>query len=404
MRPDLKDIISKEEALNRIFSGWNPQAAQETVSITDAAGRILAQDQYARCNLPVVRASMMDGIAVKSERFAHGTPDTSGWRPGVDYIRADTGDDFDDAYDAVIAIENVTFLENGGITLPENINARAGFNVKPCGADVKEGSLLAKKGRLLQAQDLAAIAMGGIAEVPVFKKPGVAFLPTGTELIPVGQPLHRGQNYDTNSIMIRQMLLDMGAEPVMHPPVPDQPEKIQEAFDSLIAQADIVLIGAGTSKGSEDYSFRLLEEKGALLFHGVAAVPGRPMSAAIFGEKLVVNLSGPSFAAFYSMDWAVRAIVARFFGMTPPVREKITAVLTERLQMPPFFSLMASLRVEKTEDGRYLATPVVLRGPKAAGSAAALTADGIYITTPGERAREAGETIEIELLRNRSEI
>lgn len=404
MRPDLADYISKEEALERIFSNWNPKGEWENVQIQDAAGRILAEDQYSLCNLPVVRASTMDGIAVQSVRFENGTPDTSNWVYGVDYVRADTGDDFDDAFDAVIAIENVTFLENGGIALPEKINARAGFNVKPCGEDVRKGSLLSKRGTLLKAQDLAAIAMGGIAEVPVIRKPRVAFLPTGTELIQAGQPLMRGQNYDTNSIMIRQMLLDMGAEPVMHPPVPDVPEKIREAFDQLLQQSDIVLIGAGTSKGSEDHSYKLLEQEGKLLFHGIKAVPGRPMSAAIFGEKLVINLSGPSYAAFYTMDWAVRAFICRFLGIAQPVRETVTATLTERFQMPPFFSLMASMHVEKTSEGTYLATPLVLRGSKSAGSAAALTANGVYITSLGETAHSAGEQIEVELLRNRSEL
>lgn len=404
MKPDLSNLISKEEALSRIFLNWIPKPEQEMISVERAAGRVLAQDQFSLCNIPVVRASMMDGIAVKSERFADGMPDTSQWVLGVDYVRADTGDDFDDAFDAVIAIENVTFPEKGGIALTENTNVRAGANVKPCGADVKKGSLLVKKGTILRAQDLAAIAMGGIAKVPVVARPKVAFLPTGSELISIGEPIERGQNYETNGIMIRQMLLEMGAEPVFHPAVLDQPEMIKKALEELLYEADIVLIGGGTSKGSEDYSFRLLEQEGNLLFHGVAAVPGRPMSAAIFQEKLVINLSGPSFAAFHSMDWVVRAVVCRWLEVPLPVREKVMAVLTEPFQAPPFLSLMASFHVERTEDGIYRATPLALRGPKAAGSAAVLTANGVYITSVGEKPRQVGEWIEIELLRDRGSL
>ena len=122
------------------------------------------------------------------------------------------------------------------------------------------------------------------------------------------------------------------------------------------------------------------------------------MSAAVIDGKLVINLSGPTFAAFYSMDWAVRDAVSRFLGIAPQKRTVVSAALTESLQVPPFFSLMVSLHLEKQADGTYTATPVVLRGPRAAGTAAALTANGVYVTTLGEKAHTAGETILAELL------
>ena len=255
-------LIRKEDALELLFSKWEPKRQTERVSVTQAAGRILAEDIFAAYNLPVVRASRMDGIAVHSSVFANGKPDTSGWKPGVDYIRADTGDDFDDAYDAVIAIEQVTFLPEGGLRLSDDVQVSAGSCVKPCGADLKQGSLIAKAGTVLHAQTLAAAAMSGVAELTVVKKPQVAFIPTGSELVKVGSALKRGQNFDTNSILVQQMLQDMGAEPILHPIVPDDPNAIRAALESVWEQSDIVLINAGTSKGGEDYSFRILEEAG----------------------------------------------------------------------------------------------------------------------------------------------
>lgn len=404
MRPDIEKLISKQSALDLLFARWFPEAGIETVPLTEAAGRILAQDQFARYDLPVVRASTMDGVAVKSERFLEGMPDTSDWKMGVDFVRADTGDDFDDAFDTVIAIENVELLPGGGIRFPKPVNARRGFNVKGKGTDLQAGALLAPKGTRLTAQALGAIAMGGNAEVPVFRKPRVAFLPTGNELVPPGAVLNRGQNFDTNSLMVSNMLQEMGAEPLLHPILRDDPDALREALTRVLPDSDIVLMNAGTSKGSEDYCCHLLEEAGEVLFQGVAAVPGRPMSMAFIQGKPVVNLSGPSFAAFYSVDWAVRAMICRFLGVPVPVRETVEATLTETLQTPPFFALMAAFRVEVGRDGGYLATPLSLRGPKAAGSAAALLADGVYITTPGEPPLKAGSTITIELLKNRAEL
>ncbi len=407
MRSDLKDLISKEEALQRIFAAWTPSRETEILPITEANGRVLAEDQFAGYDLPVVRASQMDGVAVDSARFSDGVPDTSDWKPGVDYVRADTGDDFPNAFDAVIAVENVTFLENGGLRLPEKVNASKGFNVKPRGADVRKGSLVCEKGRLLHAAELAAIAMGGNSTVPVIKKPRVAFLPTGSELVPVDCAPERGQNIDTNSIMVCQMLRDMGAEPVLHAIVKDDRECLREAMEELLPQCDILLVNAGTSKGGEDYCAGLIGSLGESLFHGVAAVPGRPISAAMVNGKPVLNLAGPSFAAFYNMDWAVRPMICRMLGVPVPERVHVQAVLKQPLQMPPFFSLMAAIRLEKAGEGSaapYVATPLSLRGPNAVGSAAALTADAVYVSALGERAHPAGEVIEVELLRNPAEL
>jgi len=400
MRPDLKNLTPKSTALEHMFDAWQPKAVIEQIPLAEAKGRILAEDIFAKYNLPVVRASTMDGVAVKSEAFADGMPDTSGWKQGVDFVRADTGDDFDDRFDAVIAIENVVLTEDGKLSFTGKVNGSKGFNVKPCGADMKAGSMILKKGTLLRPQDLAVLAMGGHEEIPVRKKPAVSFIPTGSELVPAGTAPSRGQNIDSNSILARELLPDMGAEPLLHPIVADDPESLERALDEMLPQSDMVLLNAGTSKGSEDYCASLLKKRGEIIFQGVAAVPGRPMTAAIIEGKPVINLSGPSFAAFYSMDWMIRALICRYLNRPLPLRETVKATLTDGFTPPPFFSLMATFRLERGTDGNYLATPLALRGPKSAGNAAIMTANGVYVTTVGEGSFHAGDEIEIELMCN----
>lgn len=399
MKPEWKDLITKEAALDRLFGAWSPEYRTEQVPLWDGAGRVLAEDQLAGYDLPVVRASTMDGIAVMSERFAGGMPDTSDWRLGRDYVRADTGDDFDDRFDAVIAIEDVSFPEGGGIRLADGVKVFGGCNVKPRGADVRKGSLLAKRGTVLTPSDLAAIAMGGTDRIPVVVRPRVGFLPTGNELVAPSAPLSRGQNFDANSYLAHAMLRELGAEPVLHPIVRDDPEELRAAFRSLLDRCDVVLVNAGTSKGGEDYCHTLLEQAGELLFHGVAAVPGRPMSMAVVEGKPVVNLSGPTFAAFYSMDWAVRAILCRMLDIPLTKRPAVKATLAAPLQVPPFLSVMTALRLERGRDGGWLAYPIALRGPKAAGTAAVLTADAVYVSAVGEQSHTAGEALEAVLIR-----
>ncbi|MBO4677377.1 MAG: molybdopterin molybdotransferase MoeA [Oscillospiraceae bacterium] len=403
MKSDFSNHIPKQTALDRLFAKWKPTPETVTVPVGDCAGRVLAEDTFAKYDLPVVRASAMDGIAVHSALFADGLPDTSGWRLGVDYIRADTGDDFDDAYDAVIPIENVTVLPEGGIALDPDTEVRPGSNVRPCGSTVRKDTPLVKAGTRLSPLDMTAIAMGGYGEVKVLRRPRVAFIPSGSELVPVGSELKRGQNFDTNSLLIRELLVRMGAEPIMHPIVKDDPAALRQAVEELLPRCDILLLGAGTSKGGEDYGTGIIAEFGEPLFHGVAAVPGRPMSMAVGGGKALVNLSGPTFAAFYSMEWAVRAMVCHFLGQKLYQRTKIRARLTEDLRTPPMFSSLNAFHVTRDGEG-YLATLAALRGPNSRGQAAVLTADAIYASVPGEKPRRAGEEIELELLRNAAQL
>lgn len=214
-------MISKEEALARLAAAWNPTPRPEWVPLGQACGRILAEPALARHSLPVVRAALMDGVALASGEFAHGRPDTASWKEGVQYARADMGDDFDDRFDACIPVEQVTFLEDGGLALAEEAAITPGTGIRERGTTVLEGQLLLSAGLKITPVDLGVLAMGGIESVPVRKRPVVAILPTGSELVPRGSPPARGQTLDSNSIMLEHMLLEMGAETICYPIVKD---------------------------------------------------------------------------------------------------------------------------------------------------------------------------------------
>lgn len=126
----------------QIAAAWTPEQKTEQVRVEDAVGRVAAEDVYSLYDLPVLRASSMDGISVKSSMFGSGISRTEEWRHGVEYARADTGDDFPDRYDAVIPIEQVTILENGGIRLAEDVQVREGMNIRPRGSMLAKGDLL----------------------------------------------------------------------------------------------------------------------------------------------------------------------------------------------------------------------------------------------------------------------
>ena len=398
MKPQQNSLISKEEALHRIFSIWSPIPETEEIPLQEAEGRVLAQTLSARYNLPVVRASAMDGAAIRYADVKDGLPEASFWKPGETYVRADTGDDFPDAYDTVIAIEQAAVQPDGSIVFAEGLEIKEGMNVNPSGSQLRQGDTVGLQGTILTALDLAAAGMGGYSTVPVYRKPRVAFVPTGSELIPIGSIPERGQNFDTNSLMASRMIREMGGEPVLRTITRDDPVQVQAVLSSLLEEADIVILNAGTSKGREDYCGQLLDQSGAL-FHGVAAVPGRPMSAAVISGKPVLNISGPALAAFYSMEWMVKSLVCRYYGIPVPQRPTAQVTLTDTLHCPPPMSLLCMLSVSTGADGSLQAKPLSMRGPHSVRSGALLTANAMYMTTPGEPVHQAGETITVQLLR-----
>ena len=353
--------IPRQEAMEKLFELWQIAQKSEPVLLEASCGRITAEPVYARLTLPVVRSSKGDGIAVRSRDFAGGLPDTSAWAAGKDYVRADTGDDFDDAFDAVIIIEDVQFNEKGGFSLPPDIQVSSGMNIRSRGGMVFEGELLLKKGVPIRSYDLGTLSTGGIQQVMVVKKPVVAFIPTGNELVPHGTEPQRGENVDSNSVMIQAMLKEMGAEPLMMPPVKDCPDLIRQSFNQAMEIADVVIINGGSSKGAEDYNARLVAEAGTIICNGIKSAPGRPILIALVNGKPVVNLPGPMIAAYYGMDWCIRGIVCRALGIPLPERRTVQAVLTEDIftvhHLPDDFEFLCRLQLSRTESG-FRAWPV----------------------------------------------
>lgn len=391
----MSPLPTRAHVLETLFQRWAPIARSETIPTIQALGRVPVQDLYAQVSIPVVRAAAMDGVAVASSRFCAGIPDMSHWKVGEDFCRADTGDDFDDRFDAVIPIEQVEFPPEGGLRLHDISSVQPGDRVRPCGSTIREGQLLVPKHRQLRPFDLASLAMGGIDQVEVFAKPKVAFLPTGSELIPLGATVKRGCNIDSNSILAHNFLREMGAEPLCYPIVPDRPENVAAALDRALEDADVVLLNGGSSKGEEDFNARLLEERGSALFHWVAAAPGKPMCVALIGNKPVINLPGPPLAVLYGMDWCIRAIVHRLLHTPLPRRQTVPATLTEPIQAPSDMEILCMMELWHTPSG-YQAKQKPWRGGSVAD---ALGAGAIFITELGRGSYQPGETLEVTLLR-----
>lgn len=355
---DFNNLPTRCSVLKKLFLSWIPSVSIENILVSQSIGRITAQSVYSKNTLPVVRNSMSDGVAVSAARFASGIPDTTHWKEGVDYARADTGDDFDDRFDAVIVIENIQFTDNGGIKISDAIKGvKPGDKVRVAGDTIKTGELLIAAGVPIRPIDLSLLVMGGIETIDVIKKPLVSFIPTGSELVAPGTVPKRGQNIDTNSIFVKHMLIEMGAQPLCYSIVKDHQEQLAHTLDDALQKSDIVIINGGSSKGAEDFNARLLKERGTIICHGVAAAPGKPMCIAIIDDKVVINLPGPLAAAFYGVQWCVSAVVYHYLGIPAPQRQQLEARMSKDVRFPAHMEILGKVTVTKNKQGFYDATP-----------------------------------------------
>ncbi|MCI2241637.1 molybdopterin molybdotransferase MoeA [Adlercreutzia faecimuris] len=393
MKFDIDAALTRDEALGALTSRWSPRLCEEAVPAARACGRVLARDCHARYDLPRHRVSSFDGIAVRSTDFADGMPDTAGWKLGRDYVRADTGDDFPDEFDAVVAIEDVELREDGSVAVDPGVEVRPGLAVKPAGATMADGELLYRGGTLLTPEAIALLAAGGWAEVPVLRRLRVGYVPTGTELVSVGVEPTRGQNVQTNSLALGAYCAQWGADLVAYDIVADDRDALAAALDRALAECDLVLVNGGSSRGSEDFNSELLAERASFFAHGVRAVPGRPIGLAIVGGKPAVNVPGPMIAALLAADWLVHGLVCHGYGQPLPRRVAVPAVLDAPLGARPGFEQLARL-VLAEHDGVLHAAPV----PAGATLAQNVGAVNGFVAVPAGERWETGSMVDVEVL------
>ena len=386
---------TRKEVMEKLYEILDSNCKVEEVNVSEALGRVAAEDIVSVHNVPLVRASYLDGVAVKSDRFKDGMPDTSTWVKGLDFIRADTGDDFSDEYDAVIRIECVDIKDDGSLEILDDIEVKPGLGIRGAGTIIKEGELLVKKGTPLRSVELSAIVMGGVTTVSVYKKPVVAFIPTGDELIAPGEAIERGKTVDSNSILIESRLREFGAKALMYPIVKDNKKDLETTLKDALTKADMVLINGGSSLGSEDFNAVLIEEMGDVVAHGVLAAPGKPCCVGVIDGKPAINIPGPPAALFYVSDWLVRGLVRYMTGLKKPVKHTVKALLKEDINTPFNVEVMCKMNTVRNEDGSYSTRQIPFKGSSVSEI---LCSNSCYITKPGTDGNKAGEYIDVEIL------
>ena len=397
--------VPLDEATQRFFGalervGALPLMRGESVPLAQAQGRITGKPVWAAVSSPHYDAVAMDGAAVRSADTVSAT-ETSPVRLtiGRQAVWVDTGDPMPPGYDAVIMIEHLHRVDANAV---EAMAPVAPWQyVRPMGEDIVATEMILPENHRLGPVDLGACAASGATELVVRRRPRVAIIPTGKELVPVGSvSLKPGDVVEFNSLMLAGLIHDWGGESKTLPPVTDDPVLIQEAVRRALENHDLVIVNAGSSAGSEDYTAPVVEELGDLLVHGVALRPGHPVVLGIVRDKPVVGLPGYPVSAVLTAELFVKPLLERMLGLALEKRQGVTASITRKVQSP--LGEDEYLRVKLGRVGEKLVATPVQRG---AGVITSLVrADGLVLIPRFSEGLDAGTEVQVELLRSLEEV
>jgi putative molybdopterin biosynthesis protein len=352
--------------------------ASETVALADALERVTARAVIARLSSPHYHACAMDGVAVLAARTTGARETAPLQLSAAEAIVVDTGDPLPDGCDAVIPIELIEPRAGGAIAIRASV---APFeHVRAIGEDVVAGDVVVPAFRRLRPADLAACAAAGIAQVEVVRRPRVAILTTGDELVDVTVDAPPpGAILDSNAVLLAAYVRDYGGTLTLTMRVPDIEEVLVAAVARAIAASDVVIVNAGSSAGRDDHTSRVFARFGDVVVHGVAIRPGHPLVLAVAKDARVPLLGIPGYpvSAAICADLFLRPLLERLGHREPADVHEIEVELARKLFSPlgeDEFVRAVAARV----DGRLVATPL----RRGAGVITSLSRANVLITVP----------------------
>jgi len=379
----------------------------EVVSVYEACGRILAEDIVAKIDVPHFDRSAVDGYAVRAED-TFGASVTNpivlklsgeveiGEKPCElregEAVRVSTGSALPKGANAVVMLEYTREFD-GHVEIYKAVTPWE--NVSRKGEDAKAGEIVLKKGEILQPQDVGIISALGYSEIRVLKKPKVAVISTGNELVEVGKELEIGKIVNSNSPMLCCAVREFNCEPVYLGIARDNVDELMTKLSEGVEIADIVLITGGTSVGKRDLVPDAVGKLGRVVVHGVAMKPGMPTGLGVIDGKPILLLPGFPVATLIAFYTFFPEILARITGVRVVGRKwsKVKAVLTRRIPSQPGVRTFTRVVVE---DGR--AEPIRTSGSGILTSM--IKANGLVIVPEDREGFEEGEEVDVILIRD----
>jgi molybdopterin molybdotransferase len=392
-------MLALEEATRRLLATARPTAA-ETVSLADAVGRVLVDPRVvAAVDVPAFDNSAMDGYAVRAAdtpgslrllgEVSAGTPELPTVGAGT-AVRIMTGAPMPPGADTVVPIEVAT--EGDGEV--EVAAAEPGAHVRTAAHDTRAGEEVCLPGTLTPPK-IAVLASIGLGAVVVRRRPVVAILSTGDELVGIGEPLGPHQIHDSNGVALAAAVHEAGGAPIILPRARDDAAEIERALTGAAATADLLVTSAGVSVGRHDYVRAVLEARGRLDFWRIAIQPGKPLAVGEIGGTTVVGLPGNPVSALVVFELFVRPLVRAMLGLEGDGRLRVRAVCDERIGKDP--RRRAFLRVVVWHEGGDIhARPA--GGQQSSQLRPMADANALLIVPEGEPGTEPGASYEAIVL------
>jgi putative molybdopterin biosynthesis protein len=412
------DVIDRTEAAARFHAHLRVEPlGPEFVPLDEALHRVLARTVTAPVDVPAFDRASVDGFAVQSgdtfgatgeapalvvlnpEVLAPGTEPRLTVLPGTATPIA-TGGMLPRGADAVVMIEHTELREGEPARLEIRKPVLPGQFVAFAGTDVARGETVLREGQVLSSRELGVLAALGLAEVEVWRRPRVAVISTGNEIIPPGEPLRPGKVYDSNGAILAAAVRELGGEPVPFGVVPDDEAALEETLIRAL-DCDMVLLSGGTSKGAGDISYRCVSrlDNPGVVAHGVALKPGKPICLAVTHGKPVVVLPGFPTSAIFNFHEFVAPVLRRYAGLPLAEARTVNATLPMRVNSERGRTEFLLVSLIPTEAG-LAAYPI----GKGSGSVTAFSfADGFIAIDQRTELVPAGTPVSVQLLGGEAE-
>lgn len=394
-------MLSVEEARDRILATAR-LTDPESVPLREAAGRVPASFSVtAAVDVPPFANSAMDGFALRAAdapadlrligEVAAGESSLPNVAPGTT-VRIMTGATLPPGANAVVPLEVAEELEDGRVRVPAT---SVGALVRGLGHDTRRGDLVELPHEPLSPASIAVLASLGIGEVEVRRRPVVATLSTGDELVAPGESLLPGQIHDANSAALAAAVSEAGAQPMLLHPISDQPAAIETALRQAAGEADLLVVSGGVSVGRHDHVRPAIERLGELAFWRIAVQPGKPLAFGSIAGRPVVGLPGNPVSALVTFELFVRPLLRAMLGLPGDGRLHLSACLTEQVHKDRERRAYLRVVVRRAREG-WEASPAGGQGSAQLRSLAA--ANALLVVPEGQPAGEAGALYDAILL------
>ncbi len=401
-------MISVIEARDSILNRIRPIGV-ERVDIVSAQGRVLAEDVHATRNQPPWDNSAMDGYAVRAEDTVPSSPNIpveleivedlpAGYRakrpvgPGH-AIHIMTGAPVPEGADTIVRAERTLRVDEHHVRILQPVEA--GTDLRRAGEDIRDGDLIIQAGMLLRPAEVGLLASTNRSHVSVYRRPRVAILSTGDEIVDVDEPLEDGKIVDSNGYALTALVADAGAVPLRLGICHDAQDALERALrDGLVA--DAIITSGGVSVGEYDFVKAALEAVGtSMAFWKVSMTPGRPLAFGAIDDTIVFGLPGNPVASMVTFELFMRPALLKMQGYTHLYRPTIKALLLEDMTKSLGRKQFIRVTLQKRGD-RFFATRT---GAQGSGILRSMSiADGLAVSHEDQEFMEAGEEIEVMLL------